>query len=492
MGILFSFVAGLVLAGIGAYFMLRSVKSSAAVSMEKALADAAKQADANQKAVTAKLQADLENARQNAEQVKRDAQTHTQELLDAKEQAHKEATAAVEKRHNEAVAAMEKRHNEAMTAMEQRHSEAIIAERNRFKETLDKVQEQVKNATGEILKQQQEELKKTNKESVERLIAPLNQQMESINKLMVDTRSANEKSNSSLEGTINQMIQQTEKVGHQADNLAEAMKNKGKVHGDWGEQVLDDILEGSGLREGIEFTKQEVITIGNRESYRPDFIINTPEGGRIIVDSKVSLTAYTDAIGAETKEEYEQLVKRNYDSVWSHVTELAKKEYPKYVQGAMNYVIMFMPNEGAYVMAMNYNRSLAQEAYRKGIIILNPTNLMLTLNMVLQSWNGTRQQDNCQKILEEANGMYDKVIGLVDTSVTLSNQIATVTGTCKKLTDQLNEGKGNLLKRVDKLRSMGITSTKQPKVRKFAKTDSDAIALSEQNDELTNHTLENE
>lgn len=492
MGILFSFVAGLVLAGIGAYFMLRSVKSSAAVSMEKALTDAAKQADANQKAVMAKLQADLENARQNAEQMRLDAQTHAQELLDAKEQAHKEATAAVEKRHNEAMAAMEKRHNEAMTAMEQRHSEAIIAERNRFKETLDKVQEQVKNATGEILKQQQEELKKTNKESVERLIAPLNQQMESINKLMVDTRSANEKSNSSLEGTINQMIQQTEKVGHQADNLAEAMKNKGKVHGDWGEQVLDDILEGSGLREGIEFTKQEVITIGNRESYRPDFIINTPEGGRIIVDSKVSLTAYTDAIGAETKEEYEQLVKKNYDSVWSHVTELAKKEYPKYVQGAMNYVIMFMPNEGAYVMAMNYNRSLAQEAYRKGIIILNPTNLMLTLNLVLQSWNGTRQQDNCQKILEEANGMYDKVIGLVDTSVTLSNQIATVTGTCKKLTDQLNEGKGNLLKRVDKLRSMGITSTKQPKVRKFAKTDTDAVALSEPNDELIDHTLENE
>lgn len=376
MDVIFAFIAGVVLAGIGAFFLLRSVKS--------------------------------------------DAQAHTKELLAAKDQAHQDAMEAIEKR------------------------------------------------TGEILKQQQEDLKKTNKESVEKLIAPLNQQIESMNKLMTDTRSANEKSTASLEGALKQMVQQTEKVGHQADNLAEAMKNKGKVHGDWGEQVLDDILKGSGLREGIEFSKQEVFPIGNKENYRPDFIINTPEGGRIIVDSKVSLTAYTDAIGAETKEEYEQYVKKNYESVWAHVSELSKKDYPKYVQGAMNYVLMFMPNEGAYVMAMNYNRSLAQEAYRKGIIILNPTNLMLTLNLVLQSWNGTRQEDNCRQIIEAANGMYDKVVGLVDTSVALSKQLSTAAGTCKTLTDQLSDGRGNLLKRVDDLRGLGITSTKQPKARKLA------------------------
>ena len=376
MDVIFAFIAGVVLAGIGAFFMLRSIKS--------------------------------------------DAQAHTKELLAAKDQAHQDAMEAIEKR------------------------------------------------TGEILKQQQEDLKKTNKESVEKLIAPLNQQIESMNKLMTDTRSANEKSTASLEGALKQMVQQTEKVGQQADNLAEAMKNKGKVHGDWGEQVLDDILKGSGLREGVEFSKQEVFPIGNKENYRPDFIINTPEGGRIIVDSKVSLTAYTDAIGAETKEEYEQYVKKNYESVWAHVSELSKKDYPKYVQGAMNYVLMFMPNEGAYVMAMNYNRSLAQEAYRKGIIILNPTNLMLTLNLVLQSWNGTRQEDNCRQIIEAANGMYDKVVGLVDTSVALSKQLSTAAGTCKTLTDQLSDGRGNLLKRVDDLRGLGITSTKQPKARKLA------------------------
>lgn len=451
MEMLFSFIAGLVLAGIGAVIMLRSAKSSSA---------------AEQKAATARLQAELENAEKNMDKVKADAQVHTQELLDAKERAHRDV-----------VEAMEKRHVEAMQAMEQRHTQAVEAERNRFTETMDKVQEQMKNATGEFLKQQQQELKKTNQESVEKLIAPLNQQMENMNKLMTETRSAHEKSTSSLEGALKQMVQQTENVGKQADNLAEAMKNKGKVHGDWGEQVLDDILSGSGLREGIEYTKQEVISIGNRESYRPDFIIHTPEGGRIIVDSKVSLTAYADAIGAETQEEYEQGVRKNYESVVSHVSELAKKEYPKYVEGAMNYVLMFMPNEGAYVMAMNYNRSLAQDAYRKGVIILNPTNLMLALNLVLQSWNGTRQEDNCRKIIEAANNMYDKVIGLVDTSVSLSKQLSTAAGTCKTLTDQLSDGRGNLLKRVDDLRGMGITSVKRPKVHKIVSGDSELPAL---------------
>lgn len=415
MEILFSFIAGLALAGLVAFFMLRSVK--------------------------------------NAEQ------THAKELLDAKDKAHKEAVEALEKRHNE----------------------AVEAERSRFNEAMNKMEAQMKNTAGEILRNQQEELKKTNKESVEKLMAPLSQQMENMNKLMSDTRSANEKSTSSLEGRIKEMMQQTVKVGQQADNLAEAMKNKGKVHGDWGEQVLEDILKGSGLREGEEFTKQEVIQIGNRESYRPDFIIKTPQGGRIIVDSKVSLTAYTDAIDAETKEVYDQLVKKNYDSVWAHVNELSQKEYPKYVDNAMNYVLMFMPNEGAYVMAMNYNKSLAQEACRKGIIILNPTNLMLVLNLVLQYWNGTRQEDNCKEIIKAANGMYDKVVGLVDTSLTLSKQLSTAAGTCKTLTDQISEGRGNLLKRVDDLRGLGITSVKRPKVLKIvsADTDPDVAAIPE-------------
>lgn len=362
----------------------------------------------------------------------------------------------------------------SMTSTTQAHTQSLLdSERARMDATVGRMMAEMKTTTDgllrqqqEELRQQQEELKRTNRESVEQLISPLRGQMESMNKLMDDTRSANLKSNSELEGALKQMVLQTETVGRQADKLAEAMKNKGKVHGDWGEQVLDDILIGSGLREGEEYTKQEVIQIGTRESYRPDFIINLPGGARVIVDSKVSLTAYADALGG-TEEDYEQGMRRNYDSVWAHVMELHRKQYPKYVPNSLEHVLMFMPNEGAYVMAMNHNPALAQEAYRRGVIILNPTNLMLTLHLVHQSWNGTRQEDNCRRIIEAANGMYDKMVTIVDTCTSLTKQLATVTSTCRTLNDQLSEGRGNLFKRMEDLKQMGITSTKQPKVKKI-------------------------
>lgn len=361
----------------------------------------------------------------------------------------------------------------SMTSTTQAHTQSLIdSERARMDATMGRMMAEMKTTTDgllrqqqEELRQQQEELKRTNRESVEQLISPLKGQMESMNKLMDDTRSANVKSNAELEGALRQMVEQTATVGRQADKLAEAMKNKGKVHGDWGEQVLDDILIGSGLREGMEYTKQEVIQIGTRESYRPDFIINLPGGGRVIVDSKVSLTAYAEALGSP--EDYEQGMRKNYDSVWAHVMELHRKQYPKYVTNALEHVLMFMPNEGAYVMAMNHNPALAQEAYRKGVIILNPTNLMLTLHLVHQSWNGTRQEDNCRRIIEAANGMYDKMVTIVDTCTSLTKQLTTVTSTCKTLNDQLSEGRGNLFKRMEDLKQMGITSTKQPKVKKI-------------------------
>ena len=262
------------------------------------------------------------------------------------------------------------------------------------------------------------------------------------------------------------MLKQTNQISQDATNLADALKNRGKVHGDWGEQVLEDILVGSGLRDGIEYSCQESFKGEKGAELRPDVVINAADGKRIIVDSKVSLTAYADALGADNEEERAQAVHRNCESVKKHVKELAEKQYPKYVENSMNYVLMFIPNEGAYVMAMNHDRSLAQEAFRKGVIIVNPTNLMLTLHLVLQTWQQTRQEDNCKKILEAANGMYDKVIGLVDTCNTLGSQMDTANKTYQKAMNQLSEGTGNVLRRVEGLRELGVSSTKRVKTRK--------------------------
>ena len=326
--------------------------------------------------------------------------------------------------------------------------------------------EQIENASQKMIRERQAELEQRNKESLGQLMQPLRQQMEDVRKLMNETKSANEKSTSSLEGALKTMVEQTGKLGSDAQTLANALRNKGKVHGDWGEQVLGDILRDSGLREGEEFVTQVSYKDKKGNELRPDVVINMPDGTKVIVDSKVSLKDYMDAVEAETEDERVAAVKRNYESMMKHVKELAEKNYPSVVEGAMNYVLMFVPNEGGYVMAMNYDSSLGQKAFDKGVILVNPTNLMLALNLVLHVWQNTRQEDNCRKIIDAANGMYEKVIGLVDTCNRLGSQLDTAKKTYDTAMNQLSDGTGNVLRRVEGLKELGVTSTKKVTARR--------------------------
>mgnify|MGYP002622811232 CR=1 FL=1 len=345
------------------------------------------------------------------------------------------------------------------------------------KEQLDHMQklmtEQIENAGRRMLQERQAELEQRNKESMTQLMQPLRQQMDDVRKIMSETKSANEKSTSSLEGALKAMVEQTSKLGTDAQTLANALRNKGKVHGDWGEQVLSNILRDSGLREGEEFMTQVSYKDKRGNELRPDVVINMPDGTKVIVDSKVSLKDYMDAVEAETEEERLAAVKRNYESMVRHVKELADKNYPSVVEGAMNYVLMFVPNEGGYVMAMNYDSSLGQKAFDKGVILVNPTNLMLALNLVLHVWQNTRQEDNCRKIIEAANGMYEKVIGLVDTCNRLGSQLDTARKTYDTAMNQLTDGTGNVLRRVEGLKELGVTSTKKVTTRR---NQADALA----------------
>lgn len=474
MEILLFFLAGIILTAIGAFFMLRSNKQSAAAAQQQALADAAAQSAhdlqflkermlAEQDAATARLQADLDNANNNLTQVRQDAENERKRLTE-------DANARIA---------------EAKQTAEKANADALNAQKMLFDEQLAKMKEEIKNSTNEAFRASQEALKKANSESVGNLLDPIQKEMENVRKLMGETQNANTQSTSKLTGVLEQMMSQTNKISQEANNLADALKNRGKVHGDWGEQVLADILLGSGLIEGTEFSCQESFKGENGNELRPDVVVNCPDGTRIIIDSKVSLTAYSNALGAENEVQRQEAVKDNFRSVRQHVDELVRKQYHKYVEKALNYVLMFIPNEGAYVMAMNHDPSLAQEAFNKGVIIVNPTNLMLCLKLILQTWQQTRQEDNCRKIIEAANGMYDKVMGLVDTCETLGGQLETASRTYNNLHNQLRDGKGNLLGRVENLKGLGVTSTKRPKKssRSLSATDWDALPEAPQSSE---------
>lgn len=421
---------------------LQTCKLAAAAEKQEALAAAEKE-----KAV-------LETSLKNKEDLILQLQQDKAALAEANQQLLKETTGLKEESATLKATIRTSAENEAKAEEARRESE---------KKTIDLMEERLKNLTQTMLEDRSKALNEANSQQMEQICGPLKTQIEAINKLMDENKSTTETTYSKLEGAFQAMVQQTRNLSDDANKLADALKHKGKVHGDWGEQMLEDILAESGLIEGKEFFRQDSYKGKSGNELRPDVVVKTASGQSIVIDSKVSLTDYANAIGAETEEERKEYTKKNYDSVKKHVKELAAKEYQKYVAGSMNYVLMFIPNEGAYTMAMNYDRSLMQEAFKEGIVIINPTNLMLTLYLVLQTWNGSRQEDNCKAIIEAANGMYEKVVGIVDNVATLGDQLRKAQSTYDHTAAQISGGRGNLLDRVESLKAMGITSTKRPK-----------------------------
>lgn len=317
----------------------------------------------------------------------------------------------------------------------------------------------------DMLKQEAQErmegLKKANSEQMGNIVNPLKQELEQLRKLVDDNKTEQTKNTSALEASIKAVFEHDKERDKTTQSLAEALKNRGKVQGDWGEIVLENILRDSGLREGEEFSKQYNVKNEAGDNVRPDVIVKGADGSRIIIDSKVSLSAYTDYVGAETDDERIAATKANYDSIWQHVNELAEKQYHKDVEKAMPIVLMFVPNEGSYILAMNKDPQLGSKAYKKGVLIINPTNLMVVLKLMFLTWQNTRQEKNNREILSAASKIYDKYCTFAESYVTLGNQLTTARSTYEKGLGQIKEGKGNLSKQLQDLLQYGVTSTKQ-------------------------------
>lgn len=306
-----------------------------------------------------------------------------------------------------------------------------------------------------------EALKKTNTEQMENIVGPLQKELEGLRNLVDASHKEQTKNTSSLEASIKAVFEHDRKRDETTRELANALKNHGKVQGDWGEQVLENILRDSGLREGEEYYRQMNVKSETGDNERPDIVVKGADGSQIIIDSKVSLTAYTNYVGAESEEERILAMRENYDSIWKHVTELAEKNYPKDVEKAMPIVLMFVPNEGSYILAMNKDPQLGSKAFRKNVLIINPTNLMVVLKLMFLTWQNTRQEKNNRAILSAASKIYEKYSTFAEGYITLGNQLNTARNTYDKGLGQLRDGKGNLSKQLQDLLRYGATPSKQ-------------------------------
>lgn len=333
-------------------------------------------------------------------------------------------------------------------------------------------------AAAEQLAAKQSALQENNRLQMDELLKPIKEQFADFKKSVEESKTQNEVNKKELQSTfeatmklfqqeqqqaVTSLKEQTSKIGSDAANLTKALKGDSKMQGDWGEMVLETILENSGLRKDEEFFIQENTKDEYGKNFRPDVIVRFPEGRSVVIDSKVSLTAYTDALAAETDEERERLMKSHAQSVRKHIDELAEKDYSKLVDDAIGFVLMFIPNETSYIAAMKQQPDLSRYAYQKKIIIISPSNLLMALQLAYNLWQYDRQNKNVEKIVKTAADLYDKVATFEDTFTGIGELITRLSGTYDKARKQLYDGTGNVMRRVESLKNLGVTPKKQIK-----------------------------
>lgn len=341
---------------------------------------------------------------------------------------------------------------------ERQHREEESAQ---IKEMQEKHFAQFRNLAGEIMEQNVGKLKETNNESMDSLLKPLRVQLESLGKAVSATNETAAGNKASMEAAIKAMMEKTESLSHEAESLTLALRGNTKKQGDWGEMILERMLEESGLRKGEEYYIQENFKTEEGRDARPDVVIRFPDKRCVIIDSKVSLTAYALYCAAEKEEDRRKHLSAHVSSVRKHVDELAAKDYHNIVPDTISYVLMFMPNEASYMAALQEAPSLSIDAYRKKIVLISPTNLLMALQLAYNLWQKERQTRNVENIIDRATKLYDKLASVQDSFEKVGKSIDSAQSAYKTAVGQLFTGRGNYARQLEDLRQMGISPNKR-------------------------------
>ena len=321
-----------------------------------------------------------------------------------------------------------------------------------------------KNLANEILDEKSRQFKQSNRESLESLLNPFREQIEGFRKRVDEVYKGEIEQHSLLKNEICRLSEANLRISEEADNLTRALKGNSKVQGDWGEMLLETILDSSHLTKGIHYETQHNLKDEQGNNLRPDVILKLPEGKRIVIDSKVSLTAYVAYTESATPEDASRAVKDHLRSVRAHVDELSGKCYQTLLDRTRSespdFVIMFVPSEPAFLLAMQQDASLWGYAYNKKVIVSSPTNLFALLKIVDDLWKRDMQSRNARKIADEGGKLYDKFMGFTETLVDLGKSISASSERYERAIKQLETGRGNLIRRTEQLRELGVKATK--------------------------------
>jgi len=330
-----------------------------------------------------------------------------------------------------------------------------------LEEAKEKLSLEFQNLGNKIFEEKSKKFTIQNKENLESVLNPLKEQIKDFDKKISDTYEKETKERVSLVNQIEQLRNLNEKISQDAVNLANALKAETKTQGIWGEFVLEKVLEISGLEKGREFETQETFRDEEGNMFRPDVIVHLPDGKDVVIDSKVSLTAYERYSSSEDAEEKMQALNSHVQSLQNHIKELGSKKYEELKQiNTLNYVLMFLPIEAAYLVAIEADKELLRKAFEKNIIIVCPSTLLSTLRTIQSIWQFEHQNKNAQKIADEAGKMYDRLVDFTVHLENIGNRLSQASISYESAMKTLSTGKGNVVKKAEDLRKLGIKNKK--------------------------------
>lgn len=353
---------------------------------------------------------------------------------------------------------------EALT-LEQQFASAqeIWQQKEQFLEQQQRQNEaQFKQLAHDVMQQQGARLATENERQLSALLSPLGQQIQQFQQRVEKSYDQEARERFSLVREIKNLQQLNQRISDDATNLTQALKGQNKVQGGWGEVILERILERSGLEKGREYEVQ--VSLNNEEGkrYQPDVIIHLPENKQIIIDSKMVLVSYLAYVEAEDESAKQQALRQHLDAIRRHIKELSGKNYHdlKGVE-SLDFVIMFIPIEAAYGLALQAENGLFTEAFEHNIIITGPSNLLATLRTVQNIWRNEKQSQNALEIARQAGAMYDKFAGFVADMDDIGGRIDALSRSHEQAMKKLSAGRGNLMSRAERLRQMGAKTNKQ-------------------------------
>ncbi len=332
------------------------------------------------------------------------------------------------------------------------------------KQEIEKLQEKFSKdfelLASKILEEKSSKFTEQNKENIKNILNPLQEKIQTFEKKVEETHKQNIDYNSALRQQIIGLKELNEQMSKETLNLTKALKGDSKTQGNWGELVLERVLEKSGLEKDREYFVQQSFTNADGKRILPDVVIHLPDNKKMVIDSKVSLTAYEQYVNAESSSDKEQAITAHINSLKRHITQLSEKNYQDIYQiDSPNFVLLFIPIEPAFAVALNNDNQLYNKAFEKNIVIVTPTTLLATLRTIDSMWNNEKQQRNAIEIALQATRLYDQFVNLTDDLIKVGNQLKTVQGSydtsMKKLT-----GKGNLIKKIETIKKLGAIGSK--------------------------------